>query len=88
MPETYTEVRAFCRLAGHYCHFIRNFAHLACSLYDILGDEVNMGPVMLTPKAQEAVRLLKEKILSMPVLVFPNFDKPFLLETDASKEGL
>ena len=25
---------------------------------------------------------------SVPVLVFPNFDKPFLLETDAFKEGL
>ena len=34
------------------------------------------------------VRLLKEKILSTPVLVFSDFDKPFLLETDASKEGL
>ena len=32
--------------------------------------------------------MLKEKISSVPVLVFPYFDKPFLLETDASKEGL
>ena len=88
MPETYTEVRAFCGLAGHYHCFIRNFAHLVCALYDILGDEIKMELVTLTPEAEEAVRLLKEKILSMPVVVFPDFDKPFLLETDASKEGL
>ena len=88
MLETYTEVRAFCGLAGHYRRFIRNFAHLAHALYDILGDEVKMGPVTLTSEAEEAVQLLKEKILSVPVLVFPDFDKPFLLETDASKEGL
>ena len=40
------------------------------------------------PKAQEAVAILKGKVQSAPVLVFPNFKKPFLLETDASKEGL
>ena len=86
MPETYTEVRAFCGLVGHYHCFIRNFVCLAHALYD--GDEVKMGPVTLTPKAEEVVWLLKENILSAPVLVFPDFDKPFLLETDASKEGL
>ena len=31
---------------------------------------------------------MKEKILSTLVLVFPDFNKPFVLETDASKEGL
>ena len=52
MLETYTEVRAFCGLAGHYRHFIRNLAH---ALYNILGDEVKMGLVTLTPEAEEVV---------------------------------
>ena len=55
MPETYTEVRVFCRLSGHYQCFIRNFAHLAHALYDLLGDEIKMGPVTPTPEAQEVV---------------------------------
>ena len=54
----------------------------------MLGKEVKMGPVQLPPEVQEAVRILKDKIQSAPVLVFPDFEKPFLLETDASKEGL
>ena len=88
MPEIYTEVRVFCGLSGHYRHLIRNFAHLAHALYDLLGDEIKMGLVTLTPEAEEAMRVLKEKIMSVPVLVFPDINKPFLLETDASNEGL
>ena len=47
-----------------------------------------MGPMQLPLEAHEAVRTLKEKILTSPLLAFPDFAKPFLLETDASKEGL
>ena len=47
-----------------------------------------MGPVQLPPEAWEAVRILKDKIQSTLVLVFLDFDTPFLLKTDASKEGL
>ena len=88
MPETYTQVCMFCGLAGHYRRFINGFTNIARPLYDVLGKEVKMGPVDLPPEAWEAMIILKGKVQSVPILVFPDFDKPFLLETDASKEGL
>ena len=47
-----------------------------------------MGPVDLPQEVREAMNILKRKVLSAPILVFLDFDKPFLLEMDASKEGL
>ena len=88
MPKTYTQVHVFCRLVGHYRRFIKRFTNIAHPLYDVLGKEVKMGLVDLPPEAWEAMSILKEKVQSVPVLVFPDFDKPFLLEMDASKEGL
>ena len=88
MPETYMQVHAFCGLAGHYHRFIKGFTNIAQPLYEVLGKEVKMGPVHLPSEAEEVVDILKRKIQFMPVLVFPDFDKPFMLKTDASKEGL
>ena len=47
-----------------------------------------MGPVDLPPEAQKAMDMLKRKVQFTHVLVFPDFEKPFLLEMVASKEGL
>ena len=80
MLETYMQVHVFCRLAGHYWRFIKGFTNIACPLYDVLRKEIKMGPVDLPPEAWEVVDILKRK-------VFHDFDKPFLLKTDASKEG-
>ena len=88
MSETFTQVHAFCGLVGHYRQFIKGFTHIVRPLYNVLWKEVKMGLVQLPPELQEAVRILKDKIQSAPMLVFPDFDKPFLLETDTSKEGL
>ena len=55
---------------------------------DMLGKKVKMGPVQLPPEACKAVRILNNKIDTTLVLVFLDFNKPFLLETDASNEGL
>ena len=88
MPKTFTQVQMFCGLTGHYRCFIKGFTQIARPLYDVLGKEVKMGLVQLPPKALEVVRILKDKIQSTPLLVFPDFNQPFLLEADASKEGL
>ena len=77
MPETFTQVCTFCGL-----WFITGV--LSRDLLTSLGHST----MYLPPEAWEVVRILKDKIKSIPVLVFPDFDKPFLLETDASKEGL
>ena len=88
MSKTYMQVCAFCGLAGHYQRFIKGFTNIVHPLYDMLGKEVKMGPVDLPPEVWETVSILKRKVQSMPILLFPDFNKPFLLETDASKEGL
>ena len=62
--------------------------NIACPLYDILGKKMKTGPMQLPLEACEVVQMLKEKILTSPLLAFLDFTKPLLLETDASKEGL
>ena len=42
----------------------------------------------LPPEACEAFNHLKAACLQAPILSFPDFSKPFLLETDASGKGL
>ena len=90
-PKTYTDIRSFTGVIGHYRHFIKGFTHIAAPLYDLIsGDnkDKKSEPVELSPEALEAFNILKEKCVNAPVLSFPDFKKPFLLETDASGKGL
>ena len=90
-PKTYTDIRSFTGVVGHYRHFIKGFAHIVAPLYDLIsGDnkDKKSEPVKLSPEALEAFNILKGKCMNTPVLSFPDFKKPFLLETDASRKGL
>ena len=89
--DTYTKLKSFVGLVGHYRCFIKGFTKIAAPLYDLTsGDNKDKKSehVDLSPKAREAFNCLKAACLQAPILSFPDFNKPFLLETDASGRGL
>ena len=84
-------MKSFVGLVGHYRHFIKGFAKIAAPLYNLTsGDNKDKKSehVDLSPEALEAFDRLKAACLQAPILAFPDFNKPFLLETDASRRGL
>ena len=87
-PDTYTKVKSFVGLVGHYRCFIKGFAKIAAPLYDLTSGEnkdKKSEHVDLSPEAQEAFERLKANCHQAPILALPDFNKPFLLETDASE---
>ena len=90
-PATYAQVRKFLGATGYFRRFIKGYARIAKPLNDLLQGEnskLKSHRVGLPPDALAVFQELKMKCLTAPVLAFTDFKKPFLLETDASIEGL
>ncbi|KAF5763515.1 putative nucleotidyltransferase, Ribonuclease H [Helianthus annuus] len=83
-PTSVKQVRGFLGLTGYYRRFIRNYAAIAGPLTDLLKKEA----FLWTPSAEAAFIKLKQLLSSTPILKLPDFEKPFLLETDASGSGI
>ena len=90
-PATYTQVRKLLGATGYFRHFIKGYAKIAKPLNDLLQGEnskLKSHLVGLPPDTLAAFQELKMNCLTVPVLAFADFKKPFLLETNASIEGL
>lgn len=85
IPKTIKQVRGFLGLASYYRRFIKNFAAIARPLHD---QTKTTKQIPWTNKTTEAFNKLKELLTTSPVLARPDFNKPFILVTDASKLGL
>ena len=87
IPKTKKEVRCYLGLTGYYRKFIANFAKLAMPLSDLtkksLPDKVNWST-----ECEVAFNSLKKALCESPVLQSPDFNKQFVLQTDASDRGV
>ena len=82
---TVKELQQFLGLASYYRRFVKNFAHKARPLYRLTekGRRWNW-----TDECGEAFVTLKHALISAPILAFPDFNHDFILDTDASTDGL
>ena len=101
-PTTERELRGFLGLAGYYRRFVQGYAQIAAPLHDLLKkpdvpsatkkrkkrDMSHSITERWTPSCEEAFLTLKQKLTSAPLLGYPDFHLPFILETDASLHGL
>lgn len=85
VPQNVREVRQFVGLASYYRRFVPGFSKIAEAIYAL----TKKGAVFeWSAECQIAFETLKDKLVKAPVLVFPDFSNPFILETDASIKGL
>ncbi|GFU29771.1 retrovirus-related Pol polyprotein from transposon 297 [Trichonephila clavipes] len=87
-PRTKTQIRAFLGLAGYYQKYINLFSVIAVPLTDALKGRAKKGEITWTTECENAFRELKGKLIDKPVLYAPNFEREFIVQTDASNAGM
>nr|GEV94631.1 retrovirus-related Pol polyprotein [Tanacetum cinerariifolium] len=80
-PTTVKGIRSFLGHAGFYRRFIKDFSKISQPMTHLL--EKN-SPFIFSNECIQAFKTLKDKLTEAPILIAPNWDKPFELMCDAS----
>lgn len=80
-PKNPKNIKQFLGLVGYYRRFIPNFSKIAKPLTDLLKKD---KAFTWLSKHQEAFNALKLSLCEEPILQYPDFNRPFILTTDAS----
>ena len=88
-PSTVTQLRSFLGSVGYYQQFIPHFNAIAAPLQQMTSSKLGKNsPVPWTDEAERAFPKLREALAGEPVLQLVKPDFPFILQTNASDEGL
>ena len=87
IPRNKTQVISLLGLVGYYGKFVNNFASLTAPLSDLTKNGKS-DTVQWNEYLQERFEEIKSRLCNAPVLKLPDFDKDFVLRTDASDTGL
>jgi hypothetical protein len=80
-PTTVKGVRSFLGHAGFYRRFIKDFSKISKPLCSLLLKDIKF---QFDEECKTAFMLLKKKLVTAPIVIAPNWEKPFELMCDAS----
>jgi len=80
-PQNVKEVQSFIGFVNFYRRFIQDFSDIARPLHNLTRKET---PWTWASEQKAAFKILKDKVTSSPILIFPDESKPYKVEADSS----
>jgi len=84
-PTNPKHLKTFCGMISYYIRLIPNCSKIASPLYKLLKRDAKFE---WTEAQENAFQHLKSKLVTCPILQYPDFANKFVLTTDASNRGL
>ena len=84
-PQNAKKLRTFLGLTGYYRQFVRGYSRIAQVLTDLTHTDAKWE---WTDKHQKAFEYLRDTLVSDLVMAYPDFDKPFIIKSDASEKAI
>ena len=85
LPSNKKDLLTFLGLAQYYRRFIPNLARMSKPLYEMVKKNANF---VYNKDRKQAFANIKQKLIESPVMAHPDFDKEFVVATDACQTGL
>lgn len=84
-PKNGKEVKSFLGLCSYYRRFVAGFAEIAKPLHSLTQ---GTAPFSWTNDCENSFITLKQRLVETTTLSYPELNKPFILDTDASQYGI
>lgn len=81
IPKNKQQVKSFTAFTNYYRKFIEKYAEITRPLNKLTGKNT---PFIWTDECQRAFETLKSKLISKPILQYPDYEKEFTITCDAS----